>query len=239
MSTVTLAGLAISRQGLVDAVATCRAELGTGGYACFVNVHTLTEATSDSGLRAALAGARHRFADGAPLVWLAHAKRQPIAERVGGPDFMAALLAAEPERVHGLIGGGPGIAERVVQRFAVRAVCLAPPFEPFSERAALASWQAFLDRCPDREPPAIVWVGLGAPKQERWVATVSPHAPNVMFFAVGAAFDFLALATPRAPELVQRLGLEWLHRLAHSPRLWSRYLVAGARFAPLALNELR
>jgi N-acetylglucosaminyldiphosphoundecaprenol N-acetyl-beta-D-mannosaminyltransferase len=239
MFTVTLAGLAISRQGLVDAVATCRAELGTGGYACFVNVHTLTEATSDSGLRAVLAGARHRFADGAPLVWLARAKRQPIVERVGGPDFMAALLVAEPDRVHGLIGGGRGIAERIAARFGVRAVCLAPPFEPFSERAALASWQAFLERCPDRKPPEIVWVGLGAPKQERWVATVSQHAPNVTFFAVGAAFDFLALAIPRAPRLLQRLGLEWMHRLAHSPGLWSRYLVAGVRFAPLALNELR
>jgi N-acetylglucosaminyldiphosphoundecaprenol N-acetyl-beta-D-mannosaminyltransferase len=241
MSTVTLSGLAISRLGLDDAVAACRARIADqrGGYACFVNVHTLTEATRHAALREALAGATFRFADGVPLLWLARAKRAAIATRVCGPDVMAALLEHERGRVHGFIGGVPGTGETIARRFGVTAVCTAPPVEDFAPARALAAWQAFLDRCPDRVPPAIVWVGLGAPKQERWLATVSPLAPRVMFFGVGAAFDFLAGTVPRAPRALQRLGLEWTHRLAHSPRrMWRRYLTANARFVPLIVGEL-
>jgi N-acetylglucosaminyldiphosphoundecaprenol N-acetyl-beta-D-mannosaminyltransferase len=85
----------------------------------------------------------------------------------------------------------------------------------------------------------MIWVGLGAPKQERWIATVSRVAPAVMFFGVGAAFDFLAARKPRAPRVLQHFGLEWTHRLASEPRrMWKRYLVANARFARLVVDEI-
>jgi N-acetylglucosaminyldiphosphoundecaprenol N-acetyl-beta-D-mannosaminyltransferase len=214
---VALGALAVSRLGLDEALAACEARVaaGRGGSACFVNVHTLTEAHRDADLRDALHAASFLFADGVPLLWLARAKRAPIATRVCGPDFMDAMLRRQGARLHGLIGARPEVT------------------------SALEDWQAFVARCPDRRPPQLVWVGLGAPKQERWIAAVSRAVPEVMFFGVGAAFDFLAGHKLRAPRLVQRLGLEWTHRLASEPgRLWKRYLLANARFAVLAAREL-
>lgn len=238
---VALGALAVSRLGLDEALAACeeRVVSGRGGSACFVNVHTLTEAHRDADLRDALRAASFLFADGVPLLWLARAKRAPIATRVCGPDFMDAMLRRQGARVHGLIGARPEVTSALVARYGVAAVVHSPPVRPFSEAHALEDWRAFVASCPDRRPPALVWVGLGAPKQERWIAAVSRAVPEVMFFGVGAAFDFLAGHKLRAPRLVQRLGLEWTHRLASEPgRLWKRYLLANARFAVLAAREL-
>jgi N-acetylglucosaminyldiphosphoundecaprenol N-acetyl-beta-D-mannosaminyltransferase len=239
--TVALGELPISRLGLEAALAACedRVARRAGGSACFVNVHTLTEASRDPELRAAFAAATFLFADGMPLVWLALAKREPITTRVCGPDFMDAMLRRLAAQPHGLLGATPEVCGAVAARYQIPAVIHSPPVRPFSEAHALDDWQAFVARCPDRAPPAVVWVGLGAPKQERWIAAVSRVAPDVMFFGVGAAFDFLAGRKPRAPRLLRQLGLEWTHRLASEPRrLWKRYLVSNARFAQLAAREL-
>jgi N-acetylglucosaminyldiphosphoundecaprenol N-acetyl-beta-D-mannosaminyltransferase len=140
---------------------------------------------------------------------------------------------------HGLLGATPEVTAAVAARYGIQAVAHSPPVRAFSEAHALEDWQALVARCPDRSPPRLVWVGLGAPKQERWIAAVSRAAPGVMFFGVGAAFDFLAGRKPRAPRALQRLGLEWAHRLASEPgRLWQRYLVTNARFARLVAREL-
>ena len=231
----------MSRLGLEAALAACEARVarGAGGSACFVNVHTLTEAARDAPLRDALHAASFRFADGVPLLWLARATRAPIATRVCGPDFMDAMLRRQGGVVHGLIGASPEVTGAIAARYGIEAVVHSPPMRPFSESHALEDWQAFLTRCPGRVSPRLVWVGLGAPKQERWIATVSRAAPGVMLFGVGAAFDFLAGRKPRAPRMLQRLGLEWAHRLGSEPgRMWRRYLVANARFARLVVEEL-
>ena len=241
IQTVALGELEISRLGLEGALATCEGRFarGAGGSACFVNVHTLTEAATDARLREALQAASFLFADGMPLLWLARAKRAAIATRVCGPDFMDAMLRRQAGRVHGLIGSSPEVTTAVAGRYGVQTIAYSPPMRPFSVPHALEDWQAFLAGCPGARPPQLVWVGLGAPKQERWIAAVSRVAPDVMFFAVGAAFDFLAGRKPRAPRVLQRLGLEWTHRLASEPgRLWKRYLLTNARFARLVMDEL-
>jgi N-acetylglucosaminyldiphosphoundecaprenol N-acetyl-beta-D-mannosaminyltransferase len=240
-STIALGELEVSRLGLEAALVTCeeRFARGVGGAACFVNVHTLTEASRDAGLREALRAASFLFADGVPLLWLARAKRAPIATRVSGPDFMDAMLRRQPAYVHGLIGASPEVTDAIATRYCIDAIVHSPPMRPFSEAHALEDWDRFVARCPGRRPPPLVWVGLGAPKQERWIAAVSRAVPDVMFFGVGAAFDFLAERKPRAPRVLQRLGLEWAHRLASEPgRLWKRYLLANARLAVLVVEEL-
>jgi N-acetylglucosaminyldiphosphoundecaprenol N-acetyl-beta-D-mannosaminyltransferase len=152
---------------------------------------------------------------------------------------MDAMLRRQGARVHGLIGASPEVTGAVAERYGLQAIAHSPPVRPFSESHALEDWQAFVARCPDRRPPRLVWVGLGAPKQERWIAAVSRAVPDVMFFGVGAAFDFLAGHKPRAPRVLQHLGLEWTHRLASEPgRLWKRYLIANTRFAVLVAKEL-
>jgi N-acetylglucosaminyldiphosphoundecaprenol N-acetyl-beta-D-mannosaminyltransferase len=238
--TVALGELEISRLGFDAALAACedRIARGAGGSACFVNVHTLTEASRDAALRDALRSATFLFADGVPLLWLARAKRSPIAARVSGPDFMAAMLRRQSARVHGLIGSSPEVTDAVAAHHGVQVVAHSPPVRPFSEAHALEDWQAFAARCAG-PPPRLVWIGLGAPKQERWIAAVSRAVPDVMFFGVGAAFDFLAGRKPRAPRVLRRLGLEWTHRLASEPRrLWKRYLLQNVRFAGLVAREL-
>jgi N-acetylglucosaminyldiphosphoundecaprenol N-acetyl-beta-D-mannosaminyltransferase len=238
---VRLLGIDISRFGLVAALDAVheRIEAGAGGYVCFVNVHSITESTRNMDLRHALDRAAYCFADGMPLVWLSRVARAGIAGRVCGPDFMDALLRRESAREHGFIGGAPGCAEAIARRFGISAVTYSPPMREFSAADALDDWRAFGARCSGRKSPRIVWVGLGAPKQELWLDVVSRAAPDVLFFGVGAAFDFLAGWKPRAPRVMQRGGLEWAHRLASDPRrLWKRYATTSTRFLVLAAGEL-
>jgi N-acetylglucosaminyldiphosphoundecaprenol N-acetyl-beta-D-mannosaminyltransferase len=233
--TVTLFDLPISRFDLEAAVEECVARIanGNGGYACFVNVHSLTEATSQPALRESLREATYCFADGMPLLWLARRLGAPIAGRVAGPDFMAALLARTRQLRHGFIGGATTEpANRIAETFGVEAVTYAPPFRPFAPEHAREDW----DRL--GATPQIVWVGLGAPKQELWMAEVARQSPGVMFFGVGAAFDVLAGARPRAPRWMQRHGLEWLYRLGQEPRrLWPRYAATNTRFIARVVRD--
>jgi N-acetylglucosaminyldiphosphoundecaprenol N-acetyl-beta-D-mannosaminyltransferase len=241
MSSTHLLGLEISRSDLPSAVEACSQLLasGRGGYVCFVNVHTLSDSTRHTELRAALEGATIRYADGMPLVWLSHLKREPIAQRVSGPDLMAAMLGAHHDSIHGFLGGMPGRAEMIAASFGVRGIFHSPPVREFSPEHAHEDWQTFVACCPGGKPPAIVWVGLGAPKQELWLAAVSPHARSTVFFGVGAAFDFLSGAKRRAPRWMQRTGLEWAYRLGSDPRrLWKRYIVTNTRFMLQCVREL-
>jgi len=241
LSAIELAGVPIYPMRFDEAVAACadHAAARNGGYICFVNVHSLTEATRHSALHEALRGAAFCFADGMPLVWLSHLKHATNATRIAGPDFMALMLERTRDYVHGFIGGAPGHAKIISERFRVRAQMHCPPVRQFSSSDAEADWRTFLDTCPNRESPSFVWVALGAPKQELWLAVVSKLAPTVTFFGVGAAFDFLAGSKPRAPRWLRRIGLEWTHRLATEPRrLWRRYLASNLRFIRIAVREL-
>ena len=206
---------------------------GSGGYACFVNVHSLTEATRQPALRESLREATYCFADGMPLVWLSRRLGAPIAGRVAGPDFMAALLARTRHLRHGFIGGATTeAAERIARTFGLEAKCFAPPVREFSPAHAHDDWDRF------GATPPIVWVGLGAPKQEMWIAEVAKRAPGVMLFGVGAAFDLLGGDRARAPRWMQQRGLEWLFRLAQEPRrLAPRYLATNTRFLARVMRD--
>jgi N-acetylglucosaminyldiphosphoundecaprenol N-acetyl-beta-D-mannosaminyltransferase len=79
--------------------------------------------------------------------------------------------------------------------------------------------------------PDVVWVGIGVPKQEKWMAEMRPHLDAPLLLGVGAAFDFHAGLVPQAPNWLQRAGMEWAFRLAQEPRrLWKRYLKYNPRF---------
>ena len=230
--TATLFDVPISRFDLESAVEECVARIakGSGGYACFVNVHSLTEATRQPALRESLREATYCFADGMPLVWLA---RPAIAGRVAGPDFMAALLARTRHLRHGFIGGATTeVAQRIAEQFSVDATGYAPPMREFSPAHAREDWDRF------GATPPIVWVGLGAPKQELWMAEVAKRAPGVMMFGVGAAFDVLGGRRRRAPAWMQARGLEWAYRLAQEPRrLLPRYVATNTRFLARVVRD--
>jgi N-acetylglucosaminyldiphosphoundecaprenol N-acetyl-beta-D-mannosaminyltransferase len=249
--TVSILGAPISRLGMDSAVSDCLGELeaGRGGAQFFANVHTVTEASDLPALMQAFSRARRCYADGVPLLWMAKALGEPIESRVCGPDFVVAFQTAlnsrkstQPEVIQAFVGGTAGKAEALCARFAPgRGIVHSPPFRPFTEANAKEDWESVLSlaSAAGAAPPRIVWVGLGAPKQELWIDHVSRLAPETLFFGVGAAFDFLTETKKRAPLWMQKSGLEWLFRLSQEPRrLFSRYLNTNSRFVLKSLRQL-
>jgi N-acetylglucosaminyldiphosphoundecaprenol N-acetyl-beta-D-mannosaminyltransferase len=217
-----------------------RAAERAGGYVCHCNVHVLTEALHDDEVRRVLSGAAIRFPDGAPVAWLLRRVGSNQAERIGGPDLFPRVVARGREQGlrHFLVGS----TERTLTALDAALRRSIPGSElvghyspPFTERPAVDE-AAELIRAAQVH---LVWVGLGAPKQEIWCARASAELPDVTFVGVGAAFDFLAGVKRRAPAWMRRTSLEWLFRMASEPRrLTSRYLRTNTEFVLRAGDEL-
>jgi N-acetylglucosaminyldiphosphoundecaprenol N-acetyl-beta-D-mannosaminyltransferase len=184
--------------------------------------------------------------DGMPLVWFCRLEGHAGTERVYGPDLLLAVCEAglSSGRRHCFYGGAPGVAEALADRLKARfpglqvAAAISPPFSNgHTDADAARGAAAVIDAC----APDFVWVGLGAPKQEIWMADHRPYLKAPVLVGVGAAFDFLSGARPQAPAVMRRFGLEWLFRLASEPRrLWPRYSrVAPAFLYHVARQRLR
>jgi N-acetylglucosaminyldiphosphoundecaprenol N-acetyl-beta-D-mannosaminyltransferase len=179
-----------------------------------------------------------------PLVWASRLLPVRLPERVAGSDLVVPLLArAAARRLKVfLLGGAPGSAEAAAERARAMGVdvCgVAAPTIPDDPRAPDPGGEAALARA--RAAGAqLVLVGLGAPKQERWIHHHRDDLAPAVALGIGASIDFLAGRVPRAPRLVARAGLEWAWRLAREPRrLWRRYLLRDPRFALVLAEELR
>jgi len=208
----------------------------------FCTTHTLVEADDQAWLRDGL-NAEDAIAapDGMPLVWVGRAKGQRV-ERVCGPDTMVALMdrARTAGGRHFLYGGAPGVPERLAERLEARFPGLnvvgthSPPFRPLTAEEDAAEVARINGTHPD-----YVWVGLGSPKQDRWVMDHREHLTASVVLAVGAAFDFHSGNLRRAPRWMQRTGTEWVFRLLAEPRrLAKRYTVTNSRFALLLARQL-
>ncbi len=204
------------------------------GYVTAAAVNLVMSAHEDPRTRAATLGATLAVPDGQPLVWALRALGHPRATRVYGPDLMArfcerAAHSGMPMYLYG--GRTPEALElleaRLRERFpGLRIVGgVSPPFrDPTPEEE-----QATIDSI-DASGAAVVWVGTGQPKQEKWMLRMRPRLAAPLLVGVGAAFDFHAGLVSQAPRWMQRNGLEWLYRLSREPRrLWRRY----ARYNPL------
>jgi N-acetylglucosaminyldiphosphoundecaprenol N-acetyl-beta-D-mannosaminyltransferase len=209
-------------------------------YVCLCNAHSVVTARRDPRFARVLAGADLALPDGAPIAWRMRRRGHPRQQRLSGPDVMwsCCISAAAAGLPVFLLGGTPETLARLAARLRRElpglrlAGTLAPPFRPMAsaEEAAIA---ARINASGAR----LVFVGLGCPKQERWMAAQHSRVGAVML-GVGAAFDFHAGVVPRAPRWMQRAGLEWLHRLATEPRrLWRRYLVTNTLFVVYLLGE--
>ena len=216
------------------------AERGQARYVCVANVHMLMETRDSPEFRAVVNGADMVTSDGMPLVWLLRWRGSRGAERVYGPDLMLHVCAEAAARgiAVGLFGGTDEVLVRVsetlLQRFPELKVVarIAPPFGPLTAEqneqhaGALAASGA-----------RIVFVGLGCPKQEKWMAAMRGRLPAVLL-GVGAAFNFHAGKVRQSPAWLQRAGLEWVFRFAMEPRrLWRRYLWHNPRFLWLVARE--
>ncbi len=162
--------------------------------------------------------------DGLPLVWLLRKAGFAQVGRVYGPDLMLALAGKAGYR-HYFYGGAPGIPERLANILKNKfpsidiAGTYSPPFRYLTTEEDEEVCALIRDSRPD-----IVWVGLGTPKQEQWMASHVNRLNGAILIGVGAAFDFHAGIIKQAPRWIQHSGFEWLFRLIAEPkRLWRRY----------------
>lgn len=226
---------AISEAGLADVVA-AGWRAGHGGWIVTANVDIVRAAGRDPGLAALVAQADVVVADGMPVVWAGRLAGGAFGERVTGASLVYTLserAAAEGRSVY-LLGGDEGVPETAGRVLAERypglrvAGAYSPPYgfdadprrlREIAERVSAAA-------------PDLVLVGLGFPKQEHVIAMLRPELPAAWHLGCGAGIPMAAGQFSRAPELLQRSGGEWLHRLALEPRrLARRYLLHDAPFA--------
>jgi N-acetylglucosaminyldiphosphoundecaprenol N-acetyl-beta-D-mannosaminyltransferase len=213
---------------------TARALSGAGGYVTLTGVHGIVEAQHDALFRRALEDAWLNFPDGVPVTWAQRSLCEAEAERVCGPDllpFMVSTGRAVGLR-HYLFGSSEAVLSQLRSRLVQRSPgslivgSEAPPFGPIH----LDDTSASVERI-RASVPHVVWVGLGAPKQELWMQRHAAVLAPALLIGAGAAFDMVAGVQPRAPAAMQRSGLEWLYRLAHEPRrLAGRYARANSEF---------
>ena len=210
-------------------------------YVCACNVHSVVTAQRDERLADAVRSADMVVPDGAPVAWLMRKSGVRAQQRVSGPDLMWRYFAAAS--VYGesvfLYGGSVETLERLRARMAsafsgLRVVGMhSPPFRLLTPEED----QAVVDMI-NASGATTVWVSLGCPKQELWMAEHCGRVRAVLI-GVGAAFAFHAGTARRAPRWMQRVSLEWLHRLISEPRrLWRRYLSTNTVFMLAALRQL-
>lgn len=216
-------------------------ELATKQYVSVCNVHTVMECQKDPIMRQAVNGAGLATPDGMPLVWLGKWKSQTKVCRVYGPDLMLALCeySAAHGYSHYFYGGAEGVpqllAEKLQHRFDGLKVAgtYSPPFRVLSAEENMQIIEKINQTQPD-----IVWVGLGTPKQDLWMAEHRTQLDAPVLIGVGAAFDFHTGQIPQAPRWMQRSSLEWVFRLMQEPRrLWYRYLIYNPLFVLLLLAQ--
>lgn len=209
---------------------------GRGGWVITPNLDILRQAVRDQSIAALLAKADLVVPDGMPLIWASRLQRTPLPQRVAGSTLIVTLCeaAGRADRSVFLLGGAPGAAERAANILEQRCPGLrivstcCPPFGFESQPNEIETIRSAV-RSAD---PDIVFVALGSPKQERLIQELRREFPGCWWIGVGISFSFLAGDVRRAPRWMQRIGLEWLHRLCQEPRrLGRRYLVDGLPFA--------
>lgn len=233
---VDVLGVGVSAQTMTQAVETVAGWIQNRArtYVCVADVHSVVETLGDPALRDIHNAAGMVTTDGMPLVWLCRLAGRRDAERVYGPDLMLAVCEHSVRRgwKHYLYGGDETTLRRLEANLVAGFPGLiivgrhAPPFRPLTEEEDAAVVADIAGAGAD-----IVWVGLGAPKQERWMAAHVGRLTTPVMIGVGAAFDFHAGTKPQAPLWMRRNGLEWLFRMACEPRrLGPRYLVNNTLF---------
>ena len=204
-----------------------------GKYVCVSNVHTTVMAYDDVEYRKIQNNAAIVLPDGKPLSVVARMRGYKEAKKVSGPDLMPEIFALSEKKgyTHFFYGSTEDTLRKLVDNLKGKYPKLkivgayAPPFRPLTEEEDGNVVQSINDANAD-----FLWVGLGAPKQEIWMAAHEDRVHSVMI-GVGAGFDFHAGTVKRAPRWMQKCGLEWFYRLMQDPkRLWKRYLVTNAKF---------
>lgn len=214
---------------------------GESRYVCICNAHSVVTSRRDPRFAKVVNEADMATPDGAPVAWLMRRLGENGQQRINGPDLMwryFRLAARRGEPVY-LYGGRPEtlvlLEKKLREQFPTLPIAgsYSPPFRQLTEEEDAAAVEAI-----NASGARTVWVSLGCPKQEQWMAEHRDKIRAVLV-GVGAAFDYHAGTVKRAPLWMQRNGLEWLHRLCSEPkRLWKRYLATNSLFLCYAAWQL-
>lgn len=209
------------------------------------NTHVAALARSDASFGEAMSRFDLIVPDGMPLVWSINAtlpSQERLTDRVYGPTLMLETLKATEGRSefrHFLLGGKESTLAKLGAVFAGRfpgvaiAGTYSPPFGEWSEDEFQRICAMIRDSGAN-----LIWVGLGCPKQERWIAKHKDRLPAGVYFGIGAAFAFHAGEVSQAPALLQKMGLEWAYRIAAEPRrLFRRYFTYNSLFVWYTLRD--
>ncbi len=235
--TRTLLGVSVAMTDYEGAIAVMD-ELVDGrgrGYVCAAPVHALMVAQEDAEMRAALHGSTLVVPDGMPLVWASNLLGENLRDRVYGPELMLRYSELCAERGHRVwLYGGRDQGSLVQLALSMRrrhhgikiVGGYSPPFRDLTPEEDDAIVAQINDARPD-----VLWVGIGVPKQEKWMARMRDRLDVPVMCGVGAAFDFHAGRISMAPAWMQERGLEWIYRIAQEPRrLLPRYVYTNPRF---------
>lgn len=229
-------GVGIHGVNLQSAVAFMESAVVNGrrGYVCVTDVRAVIEAQNDPAYLKVLNDSFLTVSDGRPAVWIGRAQGCSQMNQVAGPDLILKFceLSSLKGYTHFFYGGAPGVAATLKDVLSRRYPGLkvvgtyTPPFRPLAMSEERELSQLFA-----RLKPDVTWIGLGAPKQEFFMAQYLNRFDTTLMVGVGAAFDMHTGRICDAPQWIKPLGLAWVHRLIQEPgRLWKRYLKCNPRF---------
>lgn len=203
-------------------------------YICVSNVHTVVTGIKDTQYRNITNTSSMSIPDGMPLTWVGRRRGHKDMSKCSGPDVMTELFELSEQKgyTHYFYGGTEDVLKLLEKKLKNNypklniAGMYSPPFRSLNEDEDVEIINKINQLDPD-----IIWIGLGAPKQEIWMSEHVSKIKSSIIFGVGAAFNFHAGTVKRAPLWMQNHGIEWLHRLIKEPRrLWKRYLVTNVVF---------
>ena len=210
-------------------------------FAC-ANPHSLVVAQHDTDFHSALTHADLVVVDGVGVSLMARLVGCRLGPRITGTDYFQGVLHALQQRGSGRVfffGSSPYVLDRIAKRFAVEfpslTLCgvVSPPFGDWSEIENLRMVKMINDAKPD-----VLWVGMTAPKQEKWVEANRRQLAVSVIGSIGAVFDFYAGTYSRAPKWICDVGLEWLYRFIREPRrMWRRNFLSAPKFVWLVLQQ--
>ncbi len=241
---VDILGIKVDRLGMAETVARVEQFIAERVPRIVItpNVDHLIKARKDHEFKRIYDETDLSVPDGVPLLWAAKFLGTPLVERVNGTDLFEALCARAAEKGYRLffLGAAPGVAAAAAGKLEKRYPKIkivgtySPPFSFFNSSIENQKIEKMIQAV----QPDILFVGLGAPKQEKWIYRHRQKLQVPVSIGIGASFEYIAGCTARAPRWMQRMGLEWLYRIIENPgRYWRRYFVEDVVFLPLVFAQ--